>query len=178
MDINNYNFQEYFGFQDYFGFEGYARSKRSNLDFLNFSIEDTDAYKNLTSKYQSDLESLRNEYFAKADALGYSDSVKAQKDAIYAELERKLRARKIQYDAQVALLKVNQGASQAQSGLNKVEELLDIFGIRRQPNAPATVQINQGQTGNAPAPNRTPLFIGLGVVAIGVIGFIAYKMAK
>jgi hypothetical protein len=178
MDINNYNFQEYFGFQDYFGFEGYARSKRSNLDFLNFSIEDTDAYKTLTSVYQRDLESLRNEYFAKADALGYSDSVKAQKDAIYAELERKLKTRKIKYEAEVALLKVGKGANQAQAGINKVEGLLDLFGIRREPNAPATVQVNQGQTGNETAPNRTPLYIGLGVVAIGVVGFIAYKMTK
>jgi hypothetical protein len=172
MDINDYNFQ------DYFGFGGYTRHRRSNLDFLNFSVEDTDAYKTLTSKYQSDSESLRNEYFAKADALGYSDSVKAQKDAIYAELERKLKTRKIKYEAEVALLKVSQGASQAQAGVNKAQGILDMLGIRRQETNPAVVQVNQGQTGNAPPPNRTPLYIGLGVVAIGVVGFIAYKMTK
>jgi hypothetical protein len=166
MDMDVFNFDE-----EFCAFDGYKRHRRSNLDFLYFSVEDTDAYKSLTSKYQNDIERLRTEYFAKADALGYSDSVKAQKDAIYAELERKLRARKIQYDAEVALLRVNRGATETKN-------ILDIFRSYRDSNVPATVQVNQGQTPISQPRNRTPLFIGLGIVVIGVAGFIAYKIAK
>ena len=174
MDINDNNFQ------DYFGFGAYPRHQRSNLDFLNFSVEDTDEYKTLTSEYQKDTDSLRAEYFAKADALGYSDSVKAQKDAIYAELERKLKTRKIKYDAAVALLKVNQKAGQAQTRLESSRGLLDVLGIHLPSSSkPAEVEVKQqDKNGQDTKPNYTPLYIGLGVVAIGLVGFVVYKMSK
>ena len=165
-------------FQDYFGFGGYKRHKRSNLDFLNFSVEDTDAYKTLTAQFQKDNDNLRAEYFAKADALGYSEAVKAQKDAIYAELERKLKARNLKYKAEVALIKANQGASQVQGGLTQAQGILDMLGIRRPDSQPTVVQVNQGGGNTDTKPNRTPLYIGLGIVVIGALGFVAYKMTK
>jgi hypothetical protein len=172
MDINNENFQ------DYFGFGGYTRHRRSNLDFLNFSVEDTDAFKTLTAQFQRDNDNLRTEYFAKADALGFGEAVKAQKDAIYAELERKLKARNVRYQADVALLKANQGATRVQGGLNQFQEILDTLGIRRPEAQPTVVQVNQGGGSGSTQRNRTALYIVLGVVAIGAIGFVAYKMTK
>ena len=173
MDINGWNLDK-----EYFGFGSYPRLQRSNVDFLNFNVEDTDAYKTLTAQYNSDIDKLRTDAFAKADALGYGEADSAKRKDILDTLEKDLSRRKKIYDAQVALIKVQQGASAAQQTIGKNQGLLDLFGIRTQPSAPAQVQVNQRQ-GNEPQPtNYTPLYVILGIAAVGGLGFLAYKMAK
>lgn len=135
---------------EYFGFGGYKQLPNTNTSFMNFGVEDSPEYQSALRKHNSNLEDLTSE---------------ADKDA-----ENK------RFKNEVNVLKIKYGGEKITEGLGKVNEILSGLGIKPK-NVDSMVDIKNKQTSKE-SKNLTWLWIVLGVVVVGGVGFAIYKLKK
>ena len=165
------------GFKPEDDFFGFTQMDKSNTSFLNFSIEETDAFKAASASHEAKLKALRDEYYAKADALSVTNT--SGKEAIYAELESKLKAENQRFDKEVKKLKQQAGISAATSGLNQISGLMDTLGLKPKSTNPGNTTITTTTPGNqSSGSSKKWLWISLGVISVFGIGVAIYKARK
>lgn len=176
MDINDFGLeQEAFGFGD-----EYQQMSRSNTSFLNFTFDKD------KRQAKKDIDALKADYYQRIDALPLSAN--AQRDALFAELEQKMKERGAQLDeiqeAQQAKRKSERG-EKISSGINRALDIFtqatDALGIGKQLDAGSIGGQNQGQVNNPSDPQRKiPLWIYIsgGVLVLGLGILAIYKFRK
>lgn len=183
MDINDFGMhQEMFGFGDnyYSKRRTYQQMPNSNTNFLNFTF---DKDKRAAKK---DIDALKADYYKRIDALPANAT--AQRDALFAELEQKMKERGAQLDeiqeAQKAKRKSEQG-EKISSGLSRALDIFtkttDALGIGKKLDAESGGGQNQGQGGGGNNTNNqipTWVWIAGGAVVLGLGVFAIYKFRK
>lgn len=173
MDINEFGLdQEYFGFGD-------CKCSDKDKSYSNFSLEETDDYKNALSKHESNNKAIRDNFYPKIDALPNTPESEMQRNLLYAEMEAEFGKEKNRFDKELKNLRLRLGLSGAQSGLQAIAGLFQNLGLKPTP-ATSVVQTSTGvpKTGTSPSNLRRPLIIGGAIVGLSLLGFLIYKIAK
>lgn len=180
MDINDFGIhQEMFGFADnrYSQRRTYQQMPNSNTNFLNFTL---DKDKRAAKK---DIDALKADYYKRIDALPANAT--AQRDALFAELEQKMKERGAQLDeiqeAQKAKRKSEQG-EKISSGLSRALDIFtkttEAFGIGKQLQGENIGNQNQVQSSERGSQIPTWVWIAGGAVVVGLGVFAIYKFRK
>jgi len=179
MDINDWGLQD-----ESFGFGNekyktpcptYKQLAQSNTQFLNFYGD--------TRKQKKELEAIREDYYKRIDALSPTDE--AGRNALFSELESKLREKGASFDEINETKKAQSKAQRGEKIRSGLSTALDIFSKTK--SALGIGKDVEGRTKSAtqptsdiPSGKKTPMWvwIGGGVVVLGLVGFLIYKLSK
>jgi hypothetical protein len=187
MDINDFGLEhEAFGFGD----TDYSQMANSNTEFLNLfgGLFDKDK-----RQAKRDIEALKADYYARIDAL--PPSANAERDALFAELEQKMKERGAQLDQIQEAKKAKSKAERGQKIVGGLEKGLDLFSkatdalgigrtIRGEESRGGSSQGGSGQ-GNQGGGNRNttatnvPTWVwitgGVVVLGLGVLAIVKFR---
>ena len=172
-----------------FGFGAYNRSAKSNLDFLDFTkTEDYPSIKNITKKYETNSQAIRDKYYSQLDAIkGFGAEDTKKKNDILAQAELELKNEKDrfekEYNDEVKALRkagVQIAAQDAQvylkKGLDTTKTILSSLGIEApQKETKTIVNVTNKQEEEEEKSGNNVIWWVLGGVAIIGLGIFAYK---
>ncbi|NBX73332.1 MAG: hypothetical protein EBQ89_03435 [Alphaproteobacteria bacterium] len=179
MDINDWGLQD-----ESFGFGNekyktpcptYKQLAQSNTQFLNFFGD--------KRKQKKELDALREDYYKRIDALSPTDE--AGRNALFSELEQKLKEKGASFDEINETKKAQRKAERGEKIKSGLSGALDIFtkttsalGIGR--DIEGRTKSSTQTTSYTPSSKKTPIWVwvGGGVVVLGLVGFLVYKLSK
>jgi hypothetical protein len=142
--------------------DNYKNMGRSNLTFLNADGSQ--------SNHEAILAQIQKDLDAQLAKLSYSD--KQGRDAVFADAEKKIKAENRRYDLEKLFGRVGNVFTATQTGL----ETLGITPPKADGSAPIGGKDNYTPPQNEK--DNTLLIVGGVVVALGIVGFVIYKMKK